>query len=399
MKPFPRYRLTQSLSASTLHCACPSQASHVGQVGNLRGLANPATQSRLLILAVFALALLVPTAHAAVDGFVINAATNKPAVNATVSLFQTTQQGPQSLGTAKTDTTGKFLFPQDVKAGVGGGPLLLQAVYDGVQYNKTLPPGFPTLGVNIPVYPSSKNPGEAKIEQHFFVLEPAPDGTLTVNEGFVYKNDGKTTWNDPDGGTLQFELPAEANGKVEINVLAPGGLPIRRPADPLGRPNQFKVDFPIKPGESRVDLAWTMPFRSPGQFKDHILSKAEALRVVAPVGVEFKGDGVTALGQEPTSKATIYNVTGPNLDFQVAGTGLFNQSNDSSGNNQSLSENLPKLYGLLTANSSFLQNVSAVKWILATVFGMLALGFILLYRKGNPLETAKTSSDHARRSG
>jgi hypothetical protein len=331
---------------------------------------------------------LTPLGHAAVDGFVINAGTNQPQRNATVSLFQTTQQGPQSLGSVKTDAQGKFVFPQDVKAGVGGGPLLLQAVFDGVQYNKTLPPGFPTLGVNIPVYPSTRNPGEAKIEQHFFVLEPAPDGTLTVNEGYVYKNDGKTTWNDPDRGTLQFELPAEANGKVEINVLAPGGLPIRRPADPLGKPNQFKVDFPIKPGESRVDLAWTMPFKSPGEFKDHLLSKSGLVRVVAPVGVEFKGDGVTALGQEPTSKATIYNVAGPDIDFQVIGTGLFNQQNDSNGgNNQSLSENLPKLYGLLTANSSFLQNVNAVKWILATVFGMLALGFILLYRKGNPLDT------------
>ena len=45
---------------------------------------------------------------------------------------------------------------------------------------------------------------------------------------------------------------------------------------------------------------------------------------------------------------------------------------------------LPKLYGLLSANSSFGQSVSAVKWILITVLGMLALGFILLYRKGDP---------------
>ncbi|HWF11516.1 MAG TPA: hypothetical protein VG297_23775 [Bryobacteraceae bacterium] len=343
------------------------------------------------------LLLLAPFSQAAIDGFVINATTNKPQAGSTVTLYQTTQQGPQNLGSVKTDAQGKFVFTQDVKAGEGGGPLLLQAVYDGVQYNKTLPPGFPTLGVNIPVYQSSKNRGEAQIEQHFFVLEPGPDGTMTVNEGFVYKNDGKTTWNDPDRGTLQFELPAEAKGKVEVNVLAPGGLPIRRAPDPLGKPNQFKVDFPIKPGESRVDLAWTMPFKSPGVFKDHILSKAGVVRVVAPLGVEFKSDDVSVLGQEPSSKATIYAVKGPDVEFQVNGTGLFNQQDDQSNGNQSLSENLPKLYGLLTANSSFLQNVSAVKWILVTVFAMLALGFILLYRKGNPLENTK--AENARRSG
>ena len=217
------------------------------------------------ILSPVGLILLAVSAHAAIDGVVTNGSTGKPQQGSTVTLFQTTQQGPQNLGSVKTDAQGKFVFTQDVKPGVGGGPLLLQAVYDGVQYNKTIAPGFPTLGVNIPVFQSTKAQGEAKIEQHFFVLEPSPEGTMQVNEGFVYKNDGKTTWNDPDRGTLQFELPAPAQGKVEVNVTAPGGLPIRRAPDPLGKPNQFKVDFPIKPGESRMELTWAMPFKKSGR--------------------------------------------------------------------------------------------------------------------------------------
>ena len=48
-----------------------------------------------------------------------------------------------------------------------------------------------------------------------------------------------------------------------------------------------------------------------------------------------------------------------------------------------ISENLPKLYGLAMGNSSMLESLYAVKWILGTVLGMLALGFILLYRKGD----------------
>jgi hypothetical protein len=355
----------------------------------------------------FACLLLASQAQAAIDGVVTNGTTGKPQEGSTVTLFQTTNQGPQNLGSVKTDAQGKFVFTQNVQAGVGGGPLLLQAVYDGVQYNKTLPPGVPTTGVDIPVFKSVKSPGDAKIDQHFFVLEPSPDGTLTVNEGFVYKNDGKTTWNDPDRGTLQFELPAAAQGKVEVNVLAPGGLPIRRAPDPLGKPNQFKVDFPIKPGESRVDLAWSMPFNSPGVFEDHLLSNAGVLRVVAPMGVEFKGPDVSALGTEPTSKATIYAVKGPDVKFEINGTGLFNQQQDDQGggSNQSLSENLPKLYGLISANSSFGTSMGAVKWILATVLGMLALGFVLLYRKGNPADavgeatTATKASGHARGRG
>jgi hypothetical protein len=357
------------------------------------------------------LLLLTPLLHAGVDGIVTNGTTGKPQPGSTVTLFQTTQQGPQNLGSVKTDAEGKFNFTQDVKPGQGGGgPLLLQAVHAGVQYNKNIPPGTPTTGVSIPVFESSKDHSEAKIEQHFFVLEPSPNGTLQVNEGFIYKNEGKTTWNDPDRGTLEFELPAEAQGKVEVNVLAPGGLPIRRAPDPLGKPNQFKLDFPIKPGESRVDLAWSMPFKTPGVFEIHPLSKADLLRVVAPTGVEFKAPDLTVLGQEPTSKATVYALKGPDVKLDVQGTGVFNAPDDSGGGGagantgQSLSENLPKLYGMLSGNSNLLQSVSAVKWILATVLGMLALGFTLLYRKGNPNEsaapeTSTKASTHARGRG
>jgi hypothetical protein len=338
-------------------------------------------------------------AHAAIDGVVINGTTNKPQPGSTVTLYQTSNQGPQNLGSIKTDAQGKFAFTQDVQPGVGGGPLLLQAVYDGVQYNLTIPPGRATSGVTIPVYQATKSPGEATIDRHFFVLEPSPDGTMQVSEGFLYKNDGKTTWNDPDRGTLQFELPPAAQGKVEINVVAPGGLPIRRAPDPLGKPNQFKLDFPIKPGETRVDLSWNIPFQSPGVFNDHLLSKAGMIQMVAPPGVEFKGPGVTLLGQEPTTKSNVFGVKGPDIQVRVEGAGLFNTPQENSGgtagSGQSLAENFPKLYALLPANASFLDSLLAVKWVLLTILGMLALGFTLLYRKGDPLEKVNSESQTA----
>lgn len=336
------------------------------------------------------LLLLASLAHAAIDGTIVNATSGKPQPGSTVTLYQTTQQGPQNLGSVKSDAQGKFAFTQDVKPGVGGGPLLVQAVYGGVQYNLVIPPGSPLSGVSIPVYESTKSPGQAKIDRHFFVLEPAPDGTMRVTEGFLYTNDGKTTWNDPDRGTLQFALPAAAQGKVEVNVTAPGGLPIRRAPDPLGKPNEFKLDFPIKPGETRVDLSWGMPFQTPGVFEDHILSKAGLIQMVAPPGVEIKGPDVTLLGQEPTTKSNIFSVKGPDVQVRVEGTGLFNTGSDAGtdGSGQNLAENFPKLYGLLAANASFLDSLLAVKWVLLTILGMLALGFTLLYRKGDPLDSA-----------
>ena len=334
--------------------------------------------------------LFVPAlAYAAVDGTVTNASTGKPQAGATVTLFQPTSQGPQFIDSVKTDAEGKFQITKAVPAG-GAGPLLLQAVFGGVQYNKMLPPGTPTSGVDIPVFESTKRQGDAKVDQHMILLEPAPGGTLQVSESYVFQNTGKTTWNDPDNGTLQFSLPPGAQGKVEVNALAPGGLPIRKAPDPGPKPNTFKLDFPIKPGESRVDLQWSMPFNTPGVFEEHVLTKGGQTRLVAPVGVTFKGD-LKNLGQEPRTKATIYGAEGPDLKFDVQGTGTLNDgatADASSGGGEAagqpaLSMDLPKLYGLANGSADILTTMSAVKWLLLSILGMLATGFVLLYRKGN----------------
>ncbi|HWE50446.1 MAG TPA: hypothetical protein VG273_11675, partial [Bryobacteraceae bacterium] len=345
----------------------------------------------------FLLFLLVAgTASAAIDGTVVNGTTGKPQPGATVTLFQTSDQGPQDLGSVKTDASGRFVIDKDVKPGQGGGPLLLQAVYGGVQYNKVIPPGFPMTGVSIPVFETSKTQGDAKIDQHMILLEPSPAGEMKVSETYVFKNDGKTTWNDPDRGTLQFALPPASQGKVEINVLAPGGMPIRRAPDPGTKPNTYKLDFPIKPGESQVEMTWTMPFTAPGSFEDQILVKGGLTRLVAPLGVTLKGTDLEVLGQEPSSQATVYNVKGPEIKVSVEGTGsLSGPGSDNSADNTApgLSEILPKLYGLAAGSSNLGESLLAVKWILLTVIGMLALGFVLLYRKGDPeLKTPDTKA-------
>jgi hypothetical protein len=348
-----------------------------------------------ILLAPFVLTSL---ALAGVDGVVTNATSGQPAAGATVTLFQTSQQGPQFLNSVKTDAQGKFTFTEDVAPGRGGGPLLLQAVYGGVQYNKMLTPGSPTTAVAIPVFESTKKPGEAKIDQHMILLEPSADGILTVSESYVFRNEGKTTWNDPDSGTLQFALPPAAQGKVEVNALAPGGMPLRKAPDPGPKPNTFKLDFPIKPGESRVDLQWTMPFQVPGVFEDQILTKGGLTRIIAPVGVTFKGDGLKDLGQEPRTKATIWGVEGPAIQFRVEGTGSLSEGagggGDAENNGQpALTQNLPKLYGLTIGSSALWTTVSAVKWVLLSVFFMLGVGFVLLYRKSATLsEKAPTNA-------
>ncbi len=325
-------------------------------------------------------------AHAAIDGVVTNGTTGKPQPGATVTLFQPTQEGPQFIDSVKTDAAGHFSITKEPPA--GGPPIkLLQAVWDGVQYNKQLTPGQPMTGVEIQVFQSSKQPNEAKIATHVMLIEPS-GGTMGVAESYIFENDGKTTWNNPETGTLQFTLPAAAQGKVEVNVIAPEGLPIRRSADPAGKPNTFKVDFPIKPGRSEIRMEWSMPFTSPGVFEGTVLAKgAPSLKLLAPVGVTLKGDGVTPLGQEPTTGASIYDIAGAHYTLNIEGSGTLraSSSTDSREDNGSptVTENMPKLFNLALATGDPVQPFLAVKWVLASVLGMLAIGFAILYRKGS----------------
>src|ERR1700761_745007 len=130
---------------------------------------------------------LTVAASAAIDGTVTNATSGKPQAGSTVTLFQPTSQGPQFIDSVKTDAAGKFTITKEVP-NAAGGPLLLQAVYDGVQYNKMLTPGSPTSGVDIPVYESSKTEGSAiQISLHAMLIQPT-NGVLSVNESYLFQN-------------------------------------------------------------------------------------------------------------------------------------------------------------------------------------------------------------------
>jgi hypothetical protein len=317
--------------------------------------------------------LLVSTAFGAVDGTVINQTTGKPQAGATVTLYKIGQAGPEAIESVKSGADGKFRIAQDA---TGPGPRLVQAAYQDVTYNHMLPPGSQSNSITVDVYNSSKQPGDAKVDQHVVVFEPAR-GQLMVAEWYMFRNGGKTSYNDVEGGTLRFYLPPTASGAVKVNATAPQGMPVPQAAEKTATANVYKVAFPIKPGETRIDIAYNVPFNAPGKFEGKILYKGGPTRLVAPSGVTIKGDNIQSLGQEPRTQATIYDVKGNDFKVEISGAGALRQGEDTgddSGGGATYEQIPPKVYGKMT-------------WILALTFGILTLGLILLYRARVP-ETA-----------
>jgi len=333
-------------------------------------------------LACFLALLFASRAFAAIDGTVLNRTTGKLQPGATVTLYKLGQQtGLESIESVKSDAQGRFHISQEIQ-----GPRLIQAAYDGVTYNHMLPPGSPESGVEVEVYNASKQPGNAKVAQHMVLVEPAR-GQLVVSETYMFRNDGRTTYNDVDGGTLKFYLPPAAKGAVQVNATAPQGMPIRQAADKTSTPDVYKVAFPIKPGDTRIDLNYTLPFTQPGTFEGKILYKGGPTRLVAPNVVTVKGDGLQALGQEPQTKATIYDVKASNFKVEISGAGSLRSGDETSDDSDgpTFEQIPPKVHGNM-------------KWILVLAFSILGLGFILLYRARMPEKAPAASPAKAQSS-
>ena len=320
---------------------------------------------------------------AQVTGTVTNQTTGKPQPGATVALYQlATATGLNLIDQAKSDAQGNFTINQTPR-----GPHLIRTAFDGVTYNHMLPPGQPTTGIPIEVYNSSKQPGGAKVAKHMILFEPSA-GQVAVSETYLFKNEGKTAWNDPDSGTLKFFLPSGA-GKPQVNATAPGGMPLGAPVIKTAKPDVLALDFAIKPGDTRIDVAFTMPYIEGADLAGKVVTKDENTYLIVPNGVTLKGDGLNDLGAEPRTQAHIFGLTAAAYKVQLTGAVAAAQS-DASGAGDQADDSGPRIEQIMPR-----VNTKTVS-ILIVALGILALGFALLYR-ASPLDPKGTPPAPTRR--
>jgi len=329
-----------------------------------------------------ALALLAALpAMAAITGTVMNRSTGKPQAGATVG-FYTFNGGPmQKAAEARTGTQGKFTIDQ--QAGTTG-PSMLRVEIDGVTYNRMIPPGTPSNGLTIDVYNATKEPGAARVGKHMIMFEPS-GGQMTVNETYLFENPGKTTWFDPAHGTLRFYLPAAAKGNVDVHATAPDGMPVPVPTAKTAERDVYEAKFEIKPGETRFDLAYSVPYTDGTPYTGKIVSKDEDTYLIAANGVTLNGDGLKDLGVEPKTQAHIYGLAGTSYKVVLTGSVAPPPDTDSTAaqdDGPQIQEIMPRIYG-------------RAAMILGLALGILGIGFALLYRSRGP--EAREGDERGRR--
>lgn len=312
-------------------------------------------------------------AYAAVTGTVTNQSTGKPQAGATVALYRlATRTGLELIDQAKSDAQGNFTINQTPQ-----GPHLIRTAFDGVTYNHMLPPGQPTSGIAIEVYNASKEQGAAKVAKHMILLEPS-GSQVQVNETFLFTNEGKTAWNDPDSGTLKFFLPAGAS-KPDVKATAPGGMPLGAQVNKTAKPDVFAVDFPIKPGDTRIDVTYAAPYTEGADYAGKVVTKDENTYLIVPNGITLTGAGLNDLGAEPRTQAHIFGLTASSYKVQLAGSVAATPAGtaaDAGGDagGDTADDSGPRIEQIMPrVNGKMIP-------IMAVAFGILALGFALLYR-------------------
>ena len=250
--------------------------------------------SRFVRLVVFAFIVLLPlwVAEAGtVHGTVNNGTTGKPAAGIEVILIQL-QGGMQPVANAKSDAKGEYTFDNP---GLGAQPMLVRAVYHGVNFHQPVPPGSGSVQVNI--FESSTDAKTINVPSHVVVFQPN-GSKLIVGEEYEIENKSQPpqAYFRADGN-FDFSLPEKAQLQ-QVAASGPTGMPVvQAPIDKKN--NHYSLAYAFRPGASRVRYSYEIPY--PGNaatVKISTIYPGGRLIVVAPPTVQVSGQGLAAGGQE-----------------------------------------------------------------------------------------------------
>jgi hypothetical protein len=252
-------------------------------------------------------------------GTVTNATTSKPAAGDEVILINLTN-GMDVAGSTKADAAGKFSFQLSGPPG----PRLIRAVHQGVTYHKMAPPGTSSVDVNVYDVATKVNGLSVTVDVLRF---QADNGTLQGVRTFAVNNSSSPSKTQMNDHNFEFYLPA--NAKIEqVEARAPNGQPIAAQASPQAEKNRYAIQFPLRPGETQFQLAFTMPYSGKITIDPKPLYPSEHFVVVLPKTMQFTAANPAGfeLVKDPAQGDNLMEVArqakpGEALSFTVQGNG------------------------------------------------------------------------------
>src|ERR1700693_4248899 len=227
-----------------------------------------------------------------VHGTVKNGTSGKAAPGVAVMLIQL-QGGMQTVANTQSDAQGQFTFDNP---GLGAQPMLVRAVYRGINFHQPVPPG--KSDVEVAVYEPTKDAKAIAVTTRVVFFQPNGT-TLIVGEEYSLRNDTKP----PEAyfradGNFEFSIPENAQLQ-QVAASGPAGMPVVQAPIDKGK-GHFAIAFAFRPGENTVRYSYEIPYPNNTAAVKIPASAyaAHRLLVVAPPSVQIAGEGLQAGGQE-----------------------------------------------------------------------------------------------------
>lgn len=323
------------------------------------------------------------------NGTAKNGTTGKPAAGIEIILIQL-QGGMQPVGNTKSDGQGHFKFDNP---NVGAAPMLVRAVYNGINFHQPVPPG--KTDVEVEVFEPSKDPKTIAIPSRVVFFQPN-GSSLIVGEEYSIENKSAPpqAYYNADGN-FEFALPAQAKLQ-QVAAAGPAGMPVvQAPIDKKG--NRYAIAYAFRPGSSTVRYSYEVPYPNNSTTVSVPISSLTArLLVVAPPTMTISGDGLQLGGQD--QGMNIYGrenvAAGTILAVNVSGTAPPPQ--EANGGGETPKEAADARSSESTGSAAVQQvpgRLDVLKYPLLGGFAVLfILGAILLARKPATAGTSAAAS-------
>jgi hypothetical protein len=266
-------------------------------------------------------------AAAQITGTVTNRTTNRPSAGDAVTLLQ---QGMQEVAQATTDAKGQFSLNAPASS-----QYLLRVVHDGAAYYAPATAGQP---VNVDVYSAGAHvAGVSTLVLMLRAQTDASGANLNVTEDFVVKNASKPAMTQFSKSPFDLYLPA---GAVIEGTAAkgPNGMPTAEELAPQSEKGMYSVMFPIKPGETQIEIAYRVPYTGDLKMNMKVAGQTDMFAVSLPKSMTFTpGSAGQFIPANGDLNATTYLArgvkAGQSVSFGISGAGQLPR--DTQGSDQS----------------------------------------------------------------
>ena len=261
-----------------------------------------------------------------ITGTVTNATTNKPSSGDEVVLLSLAN-GMDEVAKTKTDSQGRYALnvPDE------GAQHLVRVARQSVHYFKSAPPG--TTTADISVYDAATQVEGLVTDARVFHLQ-ASGGSMDVQELYILNNQSQPPRTKIGNQTFAVTLPDGAE-MGQASLTGPSGMPLTVAAVPSGAKNRYAYDFPIRPGQTRFEVIYKVPYSGTHEFSLKPEAPLSELGVLLPKSMKFTGlSGGFAQDVDEAGLAVFFAKNVPanqEVKFLVSGEGLI--SNDVPGAN------------------------------------------------------------------